>query len=127
MGLDVCFFAESKADPRFHREVGYFGKVNFLLTYFGVEEDHNCSAIDITKDALEQLATDANYEIIAHNFDNTTEPTNEKFRTKRVFFGGSVEYDDFYWKDIEAVRDWANKAVREVDWDKDTLKLFPSW
>lgn len=128
MGLDISFYKQSKLDPRYYECVGWFGKVNFLLTYFGIDDLFNCDTITVTKEMLSNLITDTNAEIIHRDLDvDNKEPLNEKLKTKKVFFGGSTDYDDNYWDNIEMVRDWANKIIKEIEWDKDDLKMMASW
>lgn len=128
MGLDVVFYRQSKLDPRYREEVWYFRKVNFLLTYFGIDDLLNCNTVIVTKEMLSNLITDTNAELIHRNLDvNNKEPLNEKLKTKEVFFGGNIDYDDNYWNNIEMVRDWASKVIKEIDWDKDNLEMFISW
>ena len=129
MGLDITFYKESKLDPRYDKEVGYFRKVNFLLKYFNADKDEdNCRKVYITKEMLEQLVTDTNAEIIHHNLDiDGDTPMNEKLQTTEVFFGGCTEYDECYWNDIEYVRDWANETLKDIDWDKDNFFMVAWW
>lgn len=129
MGLDISFYKESKLDPRYYNDIGYFRKVNFLLKYFNADKDEdNCRKIYITKEMLEQLVADTNAEIIHHNLDIDGDvPMNEKLQTTEVFFGGSIEYDECYWNNIENVRDWANKTLKDVDWDKDNFYMIAWW
>ena len=48
MGLDISFYKESKLDPRYYNDIGYFRKVNFLLKYFNADKDEdNCRKIYI--------------------------------------------------------------------------------
>ena len=95
MGLDINFYRQNKSDHDDYDEVGYFRKVNFLLTYFDVHENDNCTDIPITKDQIESLAQDTNAELIHKNLDvDNKEPLNESLRTKKVFFG--------YWGQGEA-------------------------
>ena len=128
MGLDINFYRQNKSDHDDYDEVGYFRKVNFLLTYFDVHENDNCTDIPITKDQIESLAQDTNAELIHKNLDvDNKEPLNESLRTKKVFFGGSIDYDDYYWQDIECVRDWANDILKSFEWDKYNLVMCAWW
>ena len=96
MGLDINFYKESKLDPRYRENIGYFGKVNFILTYFNVNEDMNCEHVYITKEQFEQFIIDLNAELIHRNLDEVNDrPINEKLKTKHVFFGGSLDYDEY--------------------------------
>lgn len=129
MGLDVVFRARSKFDPRYSTEVGYFGKVNFILTYFNISDDMNCSTIEVSHDQLHAFVNDLHKELIQHKANKTCNPISTKFTTKQVFFGGSTEYDNEYWKDMMSVYNWAKKIYISptFDWDKDNLEMFISW
>lgn len=129
MGLDIVFNARSKSDPRYREEVGYFRKVNFILTYFDIDDDNNCNSIEITHDRLHSFVNDLHKELIKHRIKNTVEPVNQKLKTKRVFFGGSTEYNNMYWNDMESVYNWAKDldVSSEFDWNRDNLEMFFSW
>ena len=129
MGLDIVFNARSKSDPRYREEVGYFRKVNFILTYFDIDDDNNCNSIEIPHDRLHSFVNDLHKELIKHRIKNTVEPVNQKLKTKRVFFGGSTEYNNMYWKDMESVYNWAKDldVNPEFDWNRDDLEMFFSW
>lgn len=134
MGLDITFYKQSKLDSRYHEEIGYFRKVNFILTYFNVEDNANCEDVYITKEQFEQFIVDLNTEIKNVSFDSEDNllgdppiPTNEKLKTKSVFFGGSTEYGECYWYNIRRVRNWAQEAIKKIDWDKDDLCIVAWW
>lgn len=127
MGLDINFYKESKLDDRYHEEIGYFRKVNFILNYFNISEDMNCRKVYITKEQLEQFIGDLDSELYRKCKYGYNEPANEKLRTKHVFFGGSLDYDECYWNDIRYARDWANEAINDVDWDKDNVYIIAWW
>lgn len=129
MGLDIVFNARSKLDSRYKEEVGYFGKVNFLLTYFDIDDDHNCDSIEISHDKLHSFVNDLHKELIYHNINNTTIPVNQKFETKKVFFGGNTEYNNSYWESLRSVYNWAKDldTSSKFNWDKDNLEMFFSW
>ena len=132
MGLDINFYKESKLDPRYHENVGYFRKVNFILTYFNVGDDMDCERVYITKEQFKKFISDLKAETDNINFNDEDSldkliPKNEKLKTKQVFFGGSLEYNKYYWQDIVRVHDWANEVLNNVDWDKDNLYLVAWW
>lgn len=129
MGLDIVFSARSKFDPRYCTEVGYFGKVNFILTYFNIGDDKNCDIIEISHDQLHDFVNDLHKELMQHKANKTCNPINSNFKTKCMFFGGSVEYDNMYWEDMESVYNWAKELDTSptFSWDKDKLEMFISW
>lgn len=129
MGLDIVFHAQSKLDSRYRKEVGYFSKVNFLLTYFDVGDDHSCDIVAIPRNRLYELVSDLCRELERHSTYKTTEPDNPKLKTKKVFFGGSVEYDDSYWHELQYVYDWAKELSEDpsFDWERDNLEMFFSY
>ena len=129
MGLDVVFRARSKFDRRYSTEVGYFGKVNFILTYFNISDDMNCTSVEVSHDQLHAFVNDLHKELIQHKANKTCKPVSLKFTTKQVFFGGSTEYGNVYWKDMMSVYNWAKRIDTDhtFDWDKDNLEMFISW
>ena len=129
MGLDVVFRARSKFDRRYSIEVGYFGKVNFILTYFTISDDMNCSTIEVSHDQLHRFVNDLHKELVQHKVNKTCNPISQKFTTKQVFFGGSTEYDNSYWEDMMSVYNWAKQldTTNMFDWKKDNLEMFISW
>lgn len=130
MGLDITFYKENKFDTDSHEEVGYFRKVNFLLTYFNAtKEEDNCRKIYITKDEFKQFIADLNDELANRNHDSLDGPINEKLKTVYVFFGGPVDYDEWYWEDVKAVRNWAQEFIEgdNIDWENDNLYMIAWW
>lgn len=129
MGLDVVFRARSKFDPRYSTEVGYFGKVNFILTYFNISDDMNCTSIEVSHEQLHIFVNDLHKELVQHKVNKTCNPISQKFTTKQVFFGGSTEYDNSYWEGMMSVYNWAKQldTANTFDWGKDNLEMFISW
>lgn len=131
MGLDIFFYAEKRT------EVGYFRKINFFLTYFGVDENGNLSDIEISKEDLSRFVEDLRAELRQHNlpFDEdeilgtkiNEEPNNPLLRCKRVPFGGSTEYNQEYWCDVVRVYRWANGLLESFDFQNNKLVLNAWW
>lgn len=61
--------------------------------------------------------------------DETTEkmPKNPRLNNKEVLFGGNTKYDVEYWKDVRSVYIWADKTLKEFDWDNYKLVLNCWW
>lgn len=136
MGLDITFYKRSKLDPRYKEEVGYFRKVNCILTYFGIGENDNCEYVVIPKEKFEQFRDDLKKELGSHkdvhlptewNDSTCVEPNNEKLNTMPVFFGGSLEYNGSYWNSIRSLYRFSIKVMKSVEWDKDNLEVCCWW
>lgn len=127
MGLDINFYKESKLDPRYRENLGYFGKVNFILNYFNVNEDMNCEHVYITEVQFKQFISDLDNELYRKFRYGYNEPITEKLKTKYVFFGGSLDYNECYWNNIQYVCDWAHRVIKDIDWDKDEFYIVAWW
>lgn len=131
MGLDIRFYKVKR------EKVGYFRKVNFILTYFDVDNDMDCKDISVTKEKLDEFVEDLKCELLSYeerkpeNDDPSSElelePINPKLRTKEVFFGGSTAYYPEYWKDVKEVYAWAKGQLESFDWDNYTMVLNCWW
>jgi hypothetical protein len=130
MGLDIDFYKVKK------ESVGYFRKVNFILTYFEVESDQDCEDIPVSKDKLAEFVADLKCELMLYNErkpkdnpdeDAELEPINQKLRTKEVCFGGSTAYYPNYWEDVKEVYTWAKGQLESFDWDNYTMILNCNW
>lgn len=119
MGLDIFFYKRDKDNQNHRTELGYFRKVNFLVEYFNLENcvDHIC-----TIEELDTLLSKCNtvLEKREESVSHETLPTTEGF------FFGSTNYDDWYYKDTESVRDSIIKALNHWDEDKEEL-IFHAW
>ena len=78
-------------------EVAYFRKVNFLIPFFGYEE--NCSNIEIDKYQVEDLIEACKEVLANHDKASFLLPTQEGF------FFGSTDYDDWYFDDVHNVKE----------------------
>lgn len=115
------FFAAHNLDTDIFNEVAYFRKVNFLLPFFDYID--NCSYREVKRDELERLFV---------NCTNILEKRNDKasmtlLPTQSGFFFGSMDYDEYYYQDVENVR---NRIVDILDnWneDKDAIFLYCWW
>jgi hypothetical protein len=128
MGLDVNFYAVKR------NNVGSFRKINFFLTYFDIKDEDDGRCILISKAEFEEFVCDLKCELQRHDLydnlnDETTEkmPKNPKFFNKEVMFGGSMRYDAYYWQDVREVYIWADKTLKEFDWDNERLEIDCWW
>ena len=95
MGLDIYFFKK--------KEIGYFRKVNFLVKYFA--NNHHMDVDDqipvyVEKDAVIDLLDRCNKVLENH------ELAEELLPTMSGFFFGNTKYDEYYFENVERVRDY---------------------
>lgn len=106
MGLDI-FLTKKKCT-----NIGYFRKVNFLVKFFeekGFDVPNQTPLIIKRKDAEELLSKCE--EVLQ---DHSKGP--ELLPTMSGFFFGSTDYDEYYYNDVEAVRDYIqDKLLPEFD------------
>lgn len=109
MGLDLYFIKKK------HKELGYFRKVNFLVKFFEKKgfDVPNQTPLAIKREDVEELLSKCE-EVLQ---DHSKGP--ELLPTMSGFFFGSIDYDDYYYEDVEAVRDYVKDELLP---EFDTLK-----
>ena len=106
MGLDIFLTKKKRTN------IGYFRKVNFLVKFF---EDtgfdvKNQTPLKITREDGEELLSNCE-EVLK---DHSKGP--ELLPTMSGFFFGSTDYNDYYYDDVEAVRNYVkDKLLPEFD------------
>lgn len=100
-------------------EVAYFRKVNFLIPFFGYEE--NCSNIEIDKYQVEDLIEACKEVLANHDKASFLLPTQEGF------FFGSTDYDDWYFDDVQNVKEKFEEILADFDRDEDILIMHCWW
>ena len=100
-------------------EVAYFRKVNFLIPFFGYEE--NCSNIEIDKYQVEDLI-EACKEVLANH-----DKASFLLPTQAGFFFGSTDYDDWYFDDVQNVKEKFEEILADFDMDEDILLMHCWW
>ena len=100
-------------------EVAYFRKVNFLIPFFGYEE--NCSNIEIDKYQVEDLI-EACKEVLANH-----DKASFLLPTQAGFFFGSTDYDDWYFDDVESVKTTFESILEDFDQEEDILTMHCWW
>ena len=100
-------------------EVAYFRKVNFLIPFFGYEE--NCSNIEIDKYQVEDLI-EACKEVLANH-----DKASFLLPTQTGFFFGSTDYDDWYFDDVQNVKEKFEEVLADFDMDEDILLMHCWW
>lgn len=104
MGLDIYFEKRKTAG------IGYFRKVNFLVKYFedlGFDVE-NQTPLRITKDQVRELRNRCQCVLDDHDLAEELLPTMD------VFFFGSTEYDEYYFKNVKEVLDYCNDELLPI-------------
>lgn len=101
------------------KEVAYFRKVNFLIPFFGYEE--NCSNIEIDKYQVEDLI-EACKEVLANH-----DKASFLLPTQTGFFFGSTDYDDWYFDDVQNAKEKFEEILADFDRDEDILLMHCWW
>ena len=110
---------EEKENINPWNEVAYFRKVNFLIPFFGYEE--NCSNIEIDKYQVEDLIEACKEVLANHDKASFLLPTQEGF------FFGSTDYDDWYFDDVESVKTTFESILEDFDQEEDILTMHCWW
>lgn len=106
MGLDI-FLTKKKRS-----EIGYFRKVNFLVKFFEKRgfDVPNQTPLAITREDAEELLSKCEEVLKDHSKGPALLPTMSGF------FFGSTDYNDYYYDDVKAVRDYVkDKLLPEFD------------
>ena len=53
--------------------------------------------------------------------------SSEHLPTTSGFFFGSTEYDEYYFKNVESVRDKFSNILDTFDWENETFFMRCSW
>lgn len=106
-----------------NHEEYYYRKVNWLRNWIikntGHDDSVNCEPINLTKENIQSLLNDCNYVLENRKEANKTLPT------VNGFFFGSTDYDEYYYDDVEEVKNNMNdlldnwndiSQVEYVDW-----------
>lgn len=101
MGLDIYVHK-----VKYHR-LGYFRKVNFLVRFFankGFDVDHQIP-FSFDREVAEELLNLCNQVLEDHS------KAKELLPTMGGFFFGSTDYDEYYFKDVEEVKNWVKETL----------------
>ena len=110
---------EEKENTNPWNKVAYFRKVNFLIPFFGYEE--NCSNIEIDKYQVEDLI-EACKEVLANH-----DKASFLLPTQAGLFFGSTDYDDLYFDDVQNVKEKFEEVLADFDMDEDILIMYCWW
>lgn len=115
MGLDIYFYKAKEQKE----QIGYFRKVNFLVNYFNKSKIKD--EIKITKKEVEELLKLCNIVLKYHKENPEDKIVSSKvLPTQDGFFFGSTDYDEYYYEDVKAVKEYIeNELLKEFDNLKD--------
>lgn len=122
MGLDINFLKVRTKEEN----LAYFRKVNFLVGFF---EDYfdkkveNCENFKINKASVEELKSRCVKVLENHDLAKTLLPTTAGF------FFGDLEYDEYYFRDVEEVMHTCDEVLLPEfdDLDDDEYIVFYIW
>ncbi|HHU8001616.1 TPA: hypothetical protein ACUKX0_004817, partial [Escherichia coli] len=124
MGLDIYIETQPKNDlnnDTSRWQVGYFRKFNALVSWVenNVGMVENCELVELNREHLLKLKAD----LECLNEENCSEimPTMEGF------FFGSQKYDDFYWRDVDELRELTEELIENHDFDNNRLTFCAWW
>ena len=110
---------EEKENINPWNEVTYYRKVNFLIPFFGYEE--NCSNIEIDKYQVEDLI-EACKEVLANH-----DKASFLLPTQAGLFFGSTDYDDWYFDNVQNVKEKFEEILADFNRDEDILIMHCWW
>ena len=106
-----------EANPR--KQVAYFRKVNLLMVFF--HYDGNCEYRQISREQVEDLVDRCKQVLANHDLAEELLPTTSGF------FFGSTDYDEWYYRDVESVRDTFESILSETDWGTEVVEMYCWW
>lgn len=128
MGLDSFVFRTGEENTEYTddslEDVGYFRKVNFL--HLWVEENlnngesTNCEFIEIPKAKLDELIDSL------RKVRNDNSLAAELLPSCSRLFFGSINYDDWYFKNIDEALETFTKIKNTTDFNTQKV-LYYSW
>lgn len=112
MGLDIYFRKNEE------KNYGYFREVSFLTDWIAehICDFDNCQKVVIEKHHIEKLLN-ATQKVLA----NKTDATATEYLPCLDY-----PYDEIYYEEVEDVKNFCEKTLKEIDFDKDTL-FFQAW
>ena len=106
-------------------EIGYFRKVNFLMSFFDYHDNCEYQTIDIGDlYNLREICT----TISKMNPKSVEDRIRcaELLPTQSGFFFGNTEYDEYYFNDVEIVLEWLNDVLPTIE-DDDVVLMWCWW
>lgn len=111
-------------EENYGKEVGYFRKVNFLLPFFGYEE--NCEDKEVFLSEFKTLVERCE-KVLEHKGEDEHRYAKELLPTSAGFFFGSTEYGDYYYDDVKEVKEWASGIIADTNEEDDIIIMYCWW
>ena len=128
MGLDMYLERKNKnTKPNVKgvwEEVMYWRKANQIRDWFLTHLDEgvaNCEYSFVKKENLESLIEDCKTVLADHS------KASELLPTSSGFLFGSVDYDEWYYQDLEDTVEGLTKVIEETDWDNQDVAYYEWW
>lgn len=102
--------------------VGYWRKFNALHAWFveNVQKgEDNCGQYIVKEEKLLKLQKDL--------MELTPENVAKKLPTQEGFFFGAVDYDEYYWQDVEQTKALVSYLLCQINHNERTLIYQSSW
>lgn len=124
MGLDIYF----KRVKRKEKDLAYYRKCNFLmefmLDYYGYRDfdEMNCRDIVLDDTCLRELRDRCNKVL------KDPSKAEDELPTSEGFCFGNTDYNEYYFKEVENVRDACIEMLKEyMNLDSDEEIIFHAW
>jgi hypothetical protein len=139
MGLDMSLFSTQKnnvislknsnkvsdfLDWEIVNEVGYWRKANHIHNWFVFNVQNNedrCEIYIVSKEKLKELKSICEIVINDNNLASELLPTIDGF----LF--GSIDYNEYYFYQIEKTIEIIDNILNNVDFDKNYVVYYSSW
>ena len=122
-------WAEEFKTDSIQTEIAYWRKANQIHNWFveniqkGIDD---CGYYQVTKEDLKTLLSICR-EVKQAFEEGNIERCSELLPTRKGFFFGQYDYDDYYKEDIEATIEQLEKVLKETDFSKNYVAYTSSW
>ena len=126
MGLDMYMKLRCKTTGKtINGEVAYWRKANQIRNWIvrntDYPEDGNLIDFPLTKNDLESLLSDCKRVLLDHSL------APELLPTQSGFFFGSIEYDDFYYEELEYTIEKIEDILNMTDFETQEIYYTEWW
>ena len=127
---DIPVLNEEGGKDYHWEDVAYWRKANeihrWFLDYCNLDGDFNCEYAEIGKDGLEELVETCKLVLGRKGKVDAKRVAEQNLPTQSGFFFGSVDYDDWYYEDLESTIEQVEKILETTDWDNEIV-VYSCW